>query len=508
MVDNGSQDLFQTLVSVADVGLYEISLDRKFLFANQALIYLLGCSDLEDLQANFPVTDRCFGDPIRRAIFLQRLEHEGEIRGFISEIRCVRGTQYIVSENAAVRRDEDGNVISFVGALTEVTEIRATQDKLVAAEESYRRLFERSPVGIYRSSLDGKQLRANPALVRLNGYNSEAELIEGVEDIATEWYVDAKRRSDFAQELEENGVVSQFESEIYRHKTRERIWITEDAYIVRSNTGEALFYEGMVSEITERKKSESELRRAIEEANKADRAKSRFLANMSHELRTPLNSIIGFTEFILTEPHGPIGNENYTAYLTDVQKSGALLLNLINDILDIARLDAGKVLLDRQPVDIAVLVHDCNQMLARRRRDADVTVKQEIPEDIPTVIGDELRLRQVLLNLISNALRYTKPGGNATIRAEQKGSDVLISVQDTGIGIPKEDHARIFEPFERSLSATKEAIEGIGLGLPIAKELVQHHGGSIELESEPGVGTTVTVRLPMDGPPAEPADAL
>ena len=493
-------DLFERLVTVADVGLYEVSVDGHFQYANPALIRLFGCETLEELQSSFSSADSCYVDPIRRAFFISTLQRDQEIHGFISEVNCAHGRTFFVSENASVQCDPQGTVVAYVGAITEITEIRETQERLEAAEESYRRIFERSPVGIYRSSLDGKQLRANPTLVRLNGYETEAEQISGVEDIATEWYVVPARRDEFARQLEEHGIVRQFESEIYRHKTRERIWISEDAYVVRSPTGDPLFYEGMVSEITERKKAEAELRFAIEEAQSADRAKSRFLANMSHELRTPLNSIIGFTEFILTEPHGPLGSENYAAYLSDVQKSGALLLNLINEILDIAKLDAGKVTLDREPVDIAVLVHDSQQMLARRRKDADVSLEQDIPENLPTVIGDERRLRQVILNLLSNALRYTKPGGKAHISARQDGDEVVIVVTDTGVGIPAEDLERIFEPFERSTYAIQEAAEGMGLGLPLARELVTHHGGTIVLESEVGVGTTVTVRLPLDGP--------
>ncbi|HAE01217.1 MAG TPA: PAS domain-containing sensor histidine kinase, partial [Rhodospirillaceae bacterium] len=157
-----------------------------------------------------------------------------------------------------------------------------TQARLIETEADYRRIFERVSEGIYRSSLDGKQLRANPALQRLNGYDSEEETLKMVHDIASEWYVDPNRRDEFKRLLDENDSVENFESEIYRHKTRERIWITENAYVVRDEAGNPLFYEGTVQEITARKEHEKQLKAAKEAAEDANRAKSRFLANMSH----------------------------------------------------------------------------------------------------------------------------------------------------------------------------------------------------------------------------------
>jgi PAS domain S-box-containing protein len=497
--ESREQIVFRTLRQVIDltgVGLYETALDGSYRFANAVLAEMLGYESAAQLMASGRIATTFYADPVDRDRFVEAIERHGTVRGMVMKGFRKDGTAFWVSETATGLTDDSGRLIGYVGSVTDVTELIGTQKRLEETEADYRRIFERANEGIYRSSLDGRQLRSNPALTRLNGYESEAEHLAGVRDIATEWYVDPNRRAEFKRLLEENEVVRDFESEIYRHKTRERIWISENAYLVRDEDGKPLFYEGTVAEITERKRAEQSLREAKTAAEAANRAKSRFLANMSHELRTPLNSIIGFTELIQHEPYGPLGAPQYGEYLGDVAKSARMLLQLIDDILDIAKLDAGKLNFDREALDPQGLAEDALTILGPKIRDAGIRLERDYAQDVPAMYGDSRRVQQVLINLLSNAVKYTDPDGTITVETRYEAPWILIRVRDTGVGIPEEDLPKVFLPFEQSRYAVSHAKEGAGLGLPLARELVQQHGGDIELESHVGVGTTVTVRFP------------
>lgn len=484
------------MIDLAGVGLFETSLDGHYRFVNLSLVQMLGYDSAVQLLTEGRTADSFYHDPLDRDRFQRRIAKTGTVRAFIS--RAVRrdGSLFWVSENASELRDAQGDLIGYVGSMTDVTELLETQAKLSETEADYQRIFERATEGIYRSSLDGKQLRSNPALYRLNGYDSEEDLLRAVQDIATEWYVDPSRRAEFSRQMDEFGSVKDFESEVYRHKTRERIWISENAHLVRDEDGQPLFYEGTVQEITDRKAAELELHKTKDAAEAANRAKSRFLANMSHELRTPLNSIIGFTELIQMEPHGPIGSPTYFDYLGDVRKSAVMLLQLIDDILDIAKLDAGKLNIARAPMDLAEIIQDTVAIMAPRATKAALAITTQVAKDLPPLIGDARRVRQILLNLVSNSLKYTDPGGSVEIIARRERPWIILQVRDTGVGIPEPDLARVFVPFEQSRYAIGKAKDGTGLGLPLARELVHQHGGTIDLESTVDVGTTVTVKLP------------
>lgn len=491
--------VFHTLrkmIDSAGVGLFETTISGDYRFVNLSLVRMLGYTSSVQMLSEGRKSGHFYADAEDRDRFIRKVAKEGTVHGFVSLMRRRDGSTFWGSENATGIYDEMGHITGYVGSITDVSELLETQAKLAEAEESYRRIFERATEGIYRSSLDGKQLRSNPALTRLNGYETEEDHLRSVTDIAKEWYVEPSRRDEFKRLLEEHGVVENFESEIYRHKTRERIWISENAYLVRAEDGTPLFYEGTVQEITNRKRAEIALLKAKESAEQANRSKSRFLANMSHELRTPLNSIIGFTELLQMEPHGPLGAPSYHDYLGDVRKSAVMLLQLIDDILDIAKLDAGKLDFDREALRIDELVQDATALLAPKARASGLKLSSDFPPDIPPLLGDSRRVRQVLVNLLSNAVKYTDAGGSVSLTARAEGDWIVFQISDTGVGIPEDDLTKVFLPFEQSTYAIGKAKDGTGLGLPLARELVQQHGGTIALESTVGEGTTVTVRLP------------
>ncbi len=239
-----------------------------------------------------------------------------------------------------------------------------------------------------------------------------------------------------------------------------------------------------------------ELAHARDTALQASRAKSDFLANMSHELRTPLNAVIGFSELMYNQLFGPIGSARYVEYAGDIHASGRHLLELINDILDLSKAEAGRIELRDDEVDFADLVERCLRMVRGRATKAGVALEARLPEIPVTLKADALRLKQVLLNLLTNAIKFTPEGGRVVLAAEQTPGGFAISVADSGIGIADSDLERVMEPFGQAQDERVRDKEGTGLGLPLAKHLVELHKGTLTLASELGRGTTVTATLP------------
>ncbi len=236
-------------------------------------------------------------------------------------------------------------------------------------------------------------------------------------------------------------------------------------------------------------------------AEDANRAKSEFLANMSHELRTPLNAIIGFSELMESGLFGPLGSEKYNEYCRDIRDSGRYLLDVINDILDMSRIEAGRVQLNLQPTNLDEIVADAIRVMSVRADEKHLTVTSETDEAL-TIEADRRALKQIALNLLSNAIKFTPEHGRITVRTRASNRAALLVIEDTGIGIPKSALAKIGKPFEQVESQFTKTYKGSGLGLAIAKSLVELHGGTMRLRSSEGVGTTVVIRLPLQGRPA------
>jgi signal transduction histidine kinase len=234
---------------------------------------------------------------------------------------------------------------------------------------------------------------------------------------------------------------------------------------------------------------------AIEDAN---HAKLEFLAKVSHELRTPLNAIIGFSELIMRDVLGPLGNEKYRSYIEDIHMSGRHLLDVINDILDFAKAEAGKLLLQESEVDVGEVVVSLNRLIGPRARDAGIELNDRLPADLPRLWCDERKLKQMLLNLLTNAVKFTPAGGHINISAAAGSEGFICTITDTGIGIGDADLERVLEPFVQAETTLGRRQEGTGLGLPLVKAMIEIHGGRIDLQSELNKGTTVRLIFPPE----------
>ncbi len=236
-----------------------------------------------------------------------------------------------------------------------------------------------------------------------------------------------------------------------------------------------------------------------EEAEAANRAKSAFLANVSHELRTPLNAIIGFSSIMADQMFGPIGHDKYKEYLNDIRSSSEHLSDVLGEVLDLAKIEAGQLKIEDEHVDIHVLCEESCSLVTGQAVIRGFNVISCVGEDIPQISGDRLRIKQAVLNLLSNAVKFTPQGGsNVELHAFMNKADdeLVISVRDHGIGIPEEEHELVFSPFMRSASALSRSHEGTGLGLSLVKAFMDMHDGEIKLESEVGKGTTITLHFP------------
>ena len=238
---------------------------------------------------------------------------------------------------------------------------------------------------------------------------------------------------------------------------------------------------------------------ARQQTEKANRSKSEFLAFMSHELRTPLNAVLGFSEIIKDEQAGPIGDLKYREYAGDINEAGQHLLALVNDILDISKVESGVDELEEEAVDVGDLVRSAQTLVKERARKSEVAIEFERPDDLPPVRADPRKLKQILVNLLTNAIKFTDPGGKVTLKAwPQPTSGYVFQVIDTGIGIALADIPKVLSPFRQVSAHRDRNQEGTGLGLPLCKALAEQHGGSLDLQSKPAVGTTVTLRLPAE----------
>ncbi len=368
------------------------------------------------------------------------------------------------------------------------------EKELRAAEEKYRSIFENAINGIFQITPTGRYLNANPALAKIYGYKTSAELMANESHTPPQVYVDSNRWDEFITILRNQRSVTDFESQVYR-LDGSIIWISENARAINDEDGKLLYYEGTVEDITEYKLAEQEIYASKEAAEKANQAKSEFLANMSHELRTPLNGILGYAQILKRSPKLEEREQNS---IEIIYQCGCHLLTLINDILDLSKIEAQKMELYLTEFHFPAFLQAVTEICRIRAEQKSLKFTYQPDPDLPTaIIADEKRLRQVIINLIGNAIKFTKIGEvtfsvalieKTVILPNSVTYKIRLSVKDTGIGIQPEEIERIFLPFEQ-VGSRKSQAEGTGLGLAISQKIIQLMGSTLQATSQVQMGS-------------------
>lgn len=387
------------------------------------------------------------------------------------------------------------DVLDIIGqpVLTDDSALQRERDDALLLLTS---IFDVSEVGILVTDHNRRIVKVNDSFIRIYGWTRNDLIGQDFIDIISDDERDMARQNH--EEFIRGGIRSSGEMKLERKNGSVANVLFTTATLELSQ--KRRFQVTTIMDITLRKQMEYSLRIAKEQADSANQAKSAFLANMSHELRTPLNAIIGFSEMIIKKTFGDIGHTKYTEYLDDIHMSAKHLLEIINEVLDMSKIEAGKVELDEQDIDLAGLVDSVVRIMANRAFNTGLEIKETMQDNLPVLYADPRLVRQILINLITNAIKYSHKSGTIDVMAKVDASgQMMLIVRDYGVGIPKDRIKEAMEPFGQIHDPTRSNTQqGTGLGLPLTKAMAELHGGKLELQSDTGQGTTVTIRFPRN----------
>lgn len=427
-----------------------------------------------------------------RAAIEPLFQGEKEMLVFETQHQRKDGTLYPVEVRLQLSRTETPPV--FVAVIADITERRRAETALRQSEALLRAIIDNAPAMINLRGADGRYLMVNEAFARARGLTPDVMVGTTVHDSSTKEHADAATRHH--NEVVEKGVTIVEERDTLLPGGKAyRSLVTK--FPVFDSDGNLTLIGSIGTDITRLKEAEEQMAVAREAAEVASRAKSEFLASMSHELRTPLNAIIGFSETIQSQIFGPIGSEKYLEHAEAIHRSGRHLLDLVNDILDMAKIESEGYALSLEIFDLNEIVADCFQVVQAIADEEGIELIDDLPDAASMVTADKRAMWQILLNLISNAVKFTSRGGCVSVRAIAAGCDLTVSVEDTGIGISADDIPDLTKPFSQgSRNPAYITGEGTGLGLSIVASLVELHQGQLDISSEVGKGTCVSFLLP------------
>jgi len=390
---------------------------------------------------------------------------------------------------------EVGRIASTYNQVLKTVNAEITKRK--EAEQQFRDIYENAVEGIFQSSLDGTFISANRSLIKTYGYSSFEDMKQSISSIKRSLYVDPNRRDEFLALMEEQDVINDFRSQVVR-ADRKIIWISETVRCVRDSEGTFKYFEGTVIDITQRVDTER-LLYDVAKTQAANNAKTEFLANLSHEIRTPLGGVISMLS-LMEETESKQEREHYTRI---AQQSSATLLSLVNDVLDLSKVEAGRIDLETAEFNLATMLDDTVEMLYHRAKEKDLRLVFNLDSHTPVrLLGDATRIKQVIVNLVGNAIKFTEKGHISVSVSKSidpsAPNSIRFSVTDTGIGIDPSRHEAIFQAFTQADTSTTRKYGGTGLGLTISERLVRAMAGSIGVESKLGQGSTFTFEIPVE----------
>lgn len=436
-------------------------------------------------------------DQVKWQAHLDDLQNHRPFRDFEYAVHSPSGDLVYVRISGKPIFDENGIFKGYRGAGSNITAQVEAERQVRQAEDELRVLssaIEQNPSAIFITDGSGDIRFVNDRFTQLTGYSRDEAMGQN------------------PRLLKSKDTPQSVHKEIWEHITQGKVWRGELkdrrkdgvafwAYAtiapVKNDAGEITHFVATHEDISERKLAEQQLREATERAEVASRTKSEIMANMSHELRTPLNAIIGFSDTMLHEVFGPMNNERYSDYTRDIHESGKHLLELINDILDVSAIEAGKLELRDTAIELAPVIQSCIKLVQLRADEGEVRLDCRLQANLPQLFGDERRIKQVLLNVLSNAVKFTPEGGRVTLSAiTAPDGGLRLEIEDTGIGMDEAGIGIALSPFGQVDSKLARKYEGTGLGLPLTKSLVEAHGGTLEVRSQLGSGTTVIAQFP------------
>ena len=487
------------IISGSGANLWDWNIETDDIWFSRGWIDLLGLSE-EEFRA-FRLVDYLHPDDVTGHETVLTRHLKGEVQLYDSQLRIRKNDDewlWLQCTGYCSRKTGSNKAVRFSGQAIDITKLKDAEAALKQSEARYELAFKATSEGIWEWDIEPDTVFLSPALLGILGYSPDIRPASS--KTLEERILDEDRiihRTALRNYL--RGKSPNYEC-VFRVRTP-----GGSIRSVRSRglaefgpDGRAMRMVGSFADITEIREKELALNIALEEAEIANRAKIEFLANMSHELRTPLNSIIGFSETIRDRFFGE-SSEKYTEYAYYVCDSARHLLDLINDILDVSRIEAGEMPILESDITVPDIMASCARLIDSRVRERRITFSQEIQRDLPRLRADERRMKQIFVNLLANAVKFTDPGGVISFSCdytEQKGMSFVIT--DTGIGIPEDKLASVMEMFRQVDGSFTRNYEGVGLGLPLSRKLAELHDGTLELRSREGVGTTAIVTLPPE----------
>lgn len=488
----------RTILNAVSEIIFELNDRFEIRFLNAAWEKITGYTINESLGKNLVELFHAQDQLEQKEYFALLLSGKEKSKRAYVRLKTTQGTYRSVELAVSMVHKDENSVLRIIGTITDVEERRRAERALSEAEKKYRTIVENAAGGIYQLAPEGRLLSANPALAKILGFTSSKDLLQSIQNINEEIYVDTQNRKKYLTAVKASDDVV-YQEIVARKKDGEEIWIAENCRAVKNEEGQLVFYEGSIEDITERKRTEKELKEEKLKSDLANRTKSEFLAHMSHELRTPLNSIIGFSEIIKNQVFGPVGQEAYWEYARDIHDSGKSLLTVINNILDMARIEVGERHLNESLVDLQKIIPVCIQLMSPKMESKNLSINFDSRKTYPKVVGEELAIKQMLMSLLSNAIKFSPDGGVVTINGEiNTNGEFVLSVTDTGIGMDSDEIEKALAPFSQAVSeGAGWNGSGMGLGLTLTDSLIKLHNGHLELVSRKGVGTTASIIFPQ-----------